>query len=104
MFGLSIKSQSTEGITDMKASLARALLAVSIALALSAPNLFGQTTTGTPGSPGATTTINGKQLPPPDPKFGGVNKVTIKIERPQLSPADLKRLEEESWQNNKASE
>ncbi|MGO9479163.1 MAG: sulfatase-like hydrolase/transferase [Limisphaerales bacterium] len=31
-------------------------------------------TTGTPGSPGATTTIDGKQLPPPDPKFGGVIK------------------------------
>src|SRR5436309_6615569 len=31
-------------------------------------------TTGTPGSPGATTTISGKQLPPPDPKFGGVIK------------------------------
>jgi arylsulfatase A-like enzyme len=30
--------------------------------------------TGTPGSPGATTTINGKQLPAPDPKFGGVIK------------------------------
>ena len=31
-------------------------------------------TTGEPGSPGATTTISGKQLPPPDPKFGGVIK------------------------------
>src|SRR5499427_1682180 len=31
-------------------------------------------TTGTPGSPGATTTISGKQLPPPDPPFGGVIK------------------------------
>ena len=31
-------------------------------------------TTGTPGSPSATTTISGKQLPPPDPKFGGVIK------------------------------
>jgi arylsulfatase len=31
-------------------------------------------TSGTPGSPGATTTIDGKQLPPPDPKFGGVIK------------------------------
>src|SRR5437870_9762643 len=30
--------------------------------------------TGTPGSPGATTTISGKQLPPSDPKFGGVIK------------------------------
>ena len=33
-----------------------------------------QQVTGTPGSPGATTTISGKQLPPPDPKFGGVIK------------------------------
>ncbi len=31
--------------------------------------------TGTPGLPGATTTINGQQLPPPPQKFGG------KIER-----------------------
>ena len=31
-------------------------------------------TTGTPGSPSATTTITGKQLPAPDPKFGGVIK------------------------------
>jgi arylsulfatase A-like enzyme len=29
---------------------------------------------GTLGSPSATTTISGKQLPPPDPKFGGVIK------------------------------
>ena len=28
--------------------------------------------TGTPGSPSATTTISGKQLPAPDPEFGGV--------------------------------
>ncbi|MBX3357137.1 MAG: arylsulfatase [Phycisphaeraceae bacterium] len=31
-------------------------------------------TTGTPGSPSATTTIDGKQLPAPDPAFGGVIK------------------------------
>jgi len=31
-------------------------------------------TTGIPGSPSATTTISGKQLPAPDPKFGGVIK------------------------------
>ena len=29
---------------------------------------------GTPGSPSATTTIDGKQLPPPAPPFGGVIK------------------------------
>ena len=28
--------------------------------------------TGELGAPNATTTITGKQLPPPDPKFGGV--------------------------------
>lgn len=31
-------------------------------------------TTGEPGSPGATTTISGRQLPAPDPQFGGVIK------------------------------
>ena len=31
-----------------------------------------QQVTGTMGSPSATSTISGKQLPPPDPKFGGV--------------------------------
>src|SRR5512134_1308641 len=35
---------------------------------------YAQQITGTPGSPGATTTISGKQLPPPDMKFGGVIK------------------------------
>src|SRR6201981_2832654 len=32
---------------------------------------LAQQITGTPGSPGATTTIDGKYLPPPPPKFGG---------------------------------
>src|SRR5215510_8121039 len=44
------------------------------ALTLASPSSFGQEITGTPGSPGATTTISGKQLPAPDPKFGGVIK------------------------------
>jgi len=35
---------------------------------------FAQQTTGEPGSPSATTTINGKQLPAPEPPFGGVIK------------------------------
>jgi arylsulfatase len=33
---------------------------------------LAQQTTGTPGSPSATTTIPGTQLPAPPPKFGGV--------------------------------
>src|SRR6266487_1177236 len=40
---------------------------------LSGPAI-GQVVTGELGAPGATTTIAGKQLPPPDPKFGGVIK------------------------------
>jgi len=47
------------------------LAAALMAFALPAK---AQQVTGTPGSPGATTTISGKQLPAPDPKFGGVIK------------------------------
>src|SRR5262249_32360108 len=44
------------------------------ALILTTASSFAQEITGTPGSPGATTTISGKQLPAPDPKFGGLIK------------------------------
>jgi len=44
-------------------------------------------TTGTPGSPSATTTIDGKQLPPPDPKFGGVIKDTAAESKPYWPPS-----------------
>jgi len=44
-------------------------------------------TTGTPGSPSATTTIDGKQLPPPDPKFGGVIKETAVDSKPFWPPS-----------------
>ena len=43
-------------------------------LALSSVSALAQQVTGVPGSPEATTTITGKQLPPPDPKFGGMIK------------------------------
>ena len=54
--------------------LRRALLATSALLGLAAVTAQAQQVTGVPGSPSATTTIDGKQLPPPDPKFGGVIK------------------------------
>jgi len=38
------------------------------------PGAMAQQITGTPGSPSATTTLNGKQLPPSPPKFGGTIK------------------------------
>ncbi len=41
---------------------------------------------GTPGSPGATTTIDGTQLPPPDPKFGGVIKENALQSKPRWAP------------------
>ena len=41
-----------------------------------------QQVTGTLGSADATTTINGKQIPPPPPKFGGVIKETAKESTP----------------------
>ena len=47
------------------------LLGVGL-LAISCVAASAQQTTGVPGSPDATTTIDGRQLPPPDPKFGGV--------------------------------
>jgi arylsulfatase A-like enzyme len=43
-------------------------------------------TTGTPGLPSATTTISGKQLPPPEPKFGGVIKETVDGSKPWWPP------------------
>ncbi len=46
------------------------LSAVMSAMLTIAPTL-AQQTTGTPGSPDATTTIDGKYVPPPPQKFGG---------------------------------
>src|SRR6202048_673476 len=42
------------------------------------PAAMAQQVNGTLGSPSATITIDGKQLPPPPPKFGGVIKETAK--------------------------
>jgi arylsulfatase A-like enzyme len=49
--------------------------AMAVAVAAAVVPAFAQEVTGVPGSPSATTTIDGKQLPPPPAKFGG------KIER-----------------------
>ena len=45
-----------------------------------------QQVTGTPGSAAATTTIDGKQLPPPDPKFGGLIKDGALQSKPWWAP------------------
>ena len=43
-------------------------------------------TTGTPGSPSATTTIDGKQIPPPPLPFGGVIKESATDSKPYWPP------------------
>ncbi len=50
------------------------LLVLSFMFLLTAAGAKSQQVTGTPGSPSATTTIDGKQIPPPPAKFGGVIK------------------------------
>jgi len=50
------------------------LISVAGVLALGCVSALAQQITGVPGSPEATTTITGKQIPPTDPKFGGVIK------------------------------
>lgn len=46
-------------------------------------------TTGTPGAPDATTTIDGRQLPAPDPQFGGEIKDDALSSKPWWAPRIL---------------
>jgi arylsulfatase A-like enzyme len=66
---------------------AAALLSLSVFLgAALSPAANAQQVTGTPGSPSATTTIQGNQIPAPDPKFGGVIKENSKDSKPWWPP------------------
>jgi arylsulfatase len=58
-----------------------AAAAMFVALPASAQQINGE-----PGSPSATVTLDGKQLPPPDPKFGGVIKDTAVDSKPYWPP------------------
>ena len=55
-------------------------------LALTSGSAFAQQTTGTPGSPSATTTIDGKYLPPPPAPFGGTINMDAKDSKPYWPP------------------
>jgi hypothetical protein len=46
----------------------------------------GQQVTGTPGSPSATTAVDGNYLPNPPAKFGGVITLDAKDSKPYWSP------------------
>ena len=65
-------------VAEVAAVLLFATLAVTPATA--------QQVTGVPGSPSATTTIDGKNLPPPPTKFGGVIKEDAKDSKPYWPP------------------
>ena len=54
--------------------ISRSILTGAAFLAFSCVAASAQQVTGVLGSPEATTTITGKQLPPPDPQFGGAIK------------------------------
>ena len=58
----------TPEMTGVAAAIAAVLISATLAVAPAA----AQQVTGVLGSPDATTTIPGNQLPPPPPKFGGV--------------------------------
>src|SRR5512137_2546445 len=59
-----------------------ATLAFLLAVVLAGGSAMAQQITGVPGSPSATITIDGKQLPPPPQKFGGVIKENAKDSKP----------------------
>ena len=59
--------------------LAAAVMAV-------APFAWTQQINGTPGSPDATVTIDGKQIPPPPMPFGGVIKESVSDSKPYWPP------------------
>lgn len=62
------------------------VLTLALAAALGTMPAAAQQVTGTLGSPSATTTIPGNQLPPPAPKFGGVIKDDALSSKPWWPP------------------
>src|SRR6266481_208846 len=62
------------------------LLSAMLVMAVATSARAQVQTTGTPGSPSATTTIDGKQLPAPPSKFGGVIKESVKDSTPYWPP------------------
>ena len=69
----------------MKQSLFLLLTSTALELVCAA-SATAQETTGVPGSPSATTTIDGKQVAPPDPKFGGIIKEEASESTPWWAP------------------
>jgi arylsulfatase A-like enzyme len=62
------------------------LVALAFSIGISDAPATAQVVTGQLGSPSATTTVDGKQLPAPPPKFGGVIKESAKVSTPWWPP------------------
>jgi arylsulfatase A-like enzyme len=60
-------------------------LVIGISVAVTVSQSYGQVS-GAPGSPGATTTIGGEQLPPPPSTFGGTIERTTEGSKPYWPP------------------
>src|SRR5213595_1639462 len=70
-------------------NLARQILLggmLAAAVIAAVPFAWAQQINGTPGSPNATVTIDGKQIPPPPMPFGGVIKESVKDSTPYWPP------------------
>src|SRR5450631_3189434 len=82
-------AQPVSTIISRRSSMIRIATALSFGILLAtilSPEAEAQQINGTPGSPSATTTIDGKQLPPPPIKFGGVINQSAKDSKPWWPP------------------
>lgn len=77
-----------------------ALTALSLA-SITASGVFAQPTTGAPGSPTATATIDGKKLPPPDPLPApdGPIYMVMRLYWPKNTPPSILPPGEGTWQS-----
>ena len=62
------------------------VLSAAVVVAFGFGSSLAQQITGTPGSPSATTTIDGKYLPPPPAPFGGTINLDAKGSKPYWPP------------------
>ena len=71
---------------SLEKKLIAAIATFLFAATLAAAPVVAQTVTGVLGSPSATTTIKGNQIPAPEPKFGGVITPDATTSKPWWPP------------------